>query len=172
MCGICGVIYKDVISSLNRESLHNAIGIMEHRGPDERGIFTSNNIGLGHTRLSILDLTETGAQPMTLEDGSLTIVFNGEIYNHLELREELKADGCQFKGRSDTETILKGYRKWGNSVFIKLNGVFSIAIYDKNNKKVLIARDRFGVKPLYLYKDGDKIIFASEIKSILKIYYK
>ncbi len=162
MCGINGIIDKNrdknIISKMNE--------VLSHRGKDDNGIFIDENIALGHTRLSILDLTEAGHQPMRYKD--VVIVYNGEVFNFLEIREELKEEGYQFDSNSDTEVILKGYYHFGIEFIEKLNGMFAIAIYDKRVDKLFLVRDRFGIKPLYLYQDGERFIFSSEIKAILQ----
>lgn len=138
---------------------------LTHRGPDENDMWIAGPVGLGHTRLSIIDLSETGHQPM--RDGHLTIAFNGEIYNFRELRKELDAPGVSYRGTSDTEVILKAFRRWGDRVIERLNGMFALAIWDANASRLLLARDRFGIKPLYYHVTDDAIIFGSEIKALL-----
>jgi asparagine synthase (glutamine-hydrolysing) len=138
---------------------------IHYRGPDEEGYFIENNLGLYHKRLSIIDLS-TGKQPMT--SGPYTIVFNGEIYNYLELREALISKGHQFSSKSDTEVILKMYEEHGIKAIEQLNGMFSFLLYDKNRNQLIVARDHFGIKPLYYFKDKDQILFGSEIKALLK----
>jgi len=137
-----------------------------HRGPDGEGYYIGKNIGLGHRRLSIIDL-EGGKQPMGNEDGSIQVVFNGEIYNFLELKKDLEAKGYRFRTRSDTETIIYGYEEWGEDFVQKLRGMFAIALWDSRNQKLLLIRDRIGKKPLYYYLGTDRILFASEIKALL-----
>lgn len=141
--------------------------IMKHRGPDGAGTFTSEGIGLGHRRLSIIDLAG-GAQPVTNEDGRLHVVFNGEIYNFIELREELTAKGHIFTTRSDTEVIIHGYEEWGFDCVNRFNGMFSFALWDGNTNRLFMARDHLGIKPLYYVRLSDKLLFASEIKSLLQ----
>jgi asparagine synthase (glutamine-hydrolysing) len=165
MCGILGIINRNR-SQVDLALLTNLNQIIEHRGPDDQGAFIDNGIGLAHQRLSIVDLSPTGHQPMVSSDSNFVIVFNGEIYNHFEIREKLKSLGCVFKGGSDTETILEGYRYYGTSIFEMLNGIFALAIYDKKRKKCILARDQYGVKPLYFYKNEDVILFSSEIKGL------
>ena len=161
MCGICGYISKEHI---NIEEMNNSIS---HRGPDNRGTFKNEEIGLGHTRLSILDLSETANQPMVSKDGRYTIVYNGEIYNFKELKEELEKIGTPFKRDSDTEVVLEGFGQWGVELFERLNGMFAFSIYDNQLNKIYIVRDRFGVKPLYYYSKDKNFIFGSEIKALL-----
>lgn len=160
MCGIVG--------GINISPSEQLLDSIAHRGPDDRGLYEYNNVFLGHTRLSILDLSEAGHQPMFSEDGDIVIIFNGEIYNHLDLRRELPST-IRFKSTSDTETILYGYMHWGIQVLNKLNGIFAFAILDKKKNKLLLARDHFGVKPFYYYHSGNQLIFGSEIKSFTKI---
>ena len=139
---------------------------IEHRGPDDQGIHIDGNAGLGFVRLSIVDLSG-GRQPMTNEDGSIWVTFNGEIYNHQEIRESLIKKGHVYKTKSDTETILHLYEEEGLDCFLKLNGMFAVSIWDSKKKKLIIARDRLGIKPLYYYHSGDELVYSSEIKSIL-----
>jgi asparagine synthase (glutamine-hydrolysing) len=139
---------------------------MKHRGPDDDGLFVDGNVGLGFVRLSILDLSKDGHQPMV--DDDLVIIFNGEIYNYIEIKQELSSE-FEFKSKTDTEVILKAYRKWGKKCLDKLNGMFAFVIYNKKTKEIFIARDRFGVKPFYYYKDENVFAFCSEIPPILKI---
>jgi asparagine synthase (glutamine-hydrolysing) len=163
MCGILGIIgdkYTDF--------LEPALGLISHRGPDDTGTYRSDSIALGHQRLSILDLSEKGHQPMFSADKRYVIVFNGEIYNHLELREQLKHK-YSFKSTTDTETVLCGYQEWGLDIFGKLNGIFALCIYDTIGKEVILVRDQFGIKPLYFYQRDGSFFFGSEIKSFLKI---
>ncbi len=170
MCGISGIIYFEDSSKRVDPVLINRMNeLLSHRGPDSQGVYTDKKIGLGHTRLSILDLTANGAQPMLSHDERYVLVMNGEIYNHQTLRKELMELGYHFKGHSDTETVVNAYAQWGNEVFRKLNGIFALAIYDKKKKICVLARDRFGVKPLYWAKINGGICFASEIKAILKV---
>lgn len=163
MCGILGSYSKKF--HFKEEHLN----IISHRGPDDKGYFFENNVMLGHRRLSIVDLSINGHQPMSSIDNSYTIVFNGEIYNHVEIRNELIKEGFKFKSNSDTETLLYGYVKWGIEILKKLNGIFAFAIYDKLNSKLFIARDQFGVKPLYYYNQGGIFAFSSELKALTQI---
>ena len=167
MCGIVGVIYKKNTSSVSPKMISDMCEIMFHRGPDDHGIFVNENIGLGHRRLSIIDLA-SGHQPMTSGDQRYTIVFNGEIYNFQLLKRELQSQGMHFNTNSDTEVILALYQKYGEECVKYLNGIFAFCIYDNQMKELFLARDHAGVKPLYYYDDSNYFIFASEIKSILK----
>ncbi len=162
MCGIVGFNWED------RIFLKKACESLKHRGPDQLGYYNEKNISLGHTRLSIIDLSERGKQPMTNEDDALYIIFNGEIYNFQDLRLELEKKGHKFKSNTDTEVILHAYEEWNQDCVQKFNGMFAFSIYNKKNKTVFIARDRLGVKPLFYYYKNSKFIFASEIKAILQ----
>ncbi len=163
MCGFVCIINKD-LSDVNPLVLKGMADTISYRGPDAEGSFIKENLGFYHKRLSIIDL-ETGQQPMTFD--GITIVFNGEIYNYIELREELKSKAIRFETQSDTEVIIRMYQVHGNECVDLLNGMFSFIIYDIAEGKLLIARDHFGIKPLYWYQDKQKILFASEIKAIL-----
>lgn len=166
MCGICG-IYDFREGPVDVDLLHRMISIMEHRGPDGAGQYVAEGIGLGHRRLSILDL-DGGAQPMSNEDGSLHVVFNGEIFNFLELREDLKKSGHRFKTRSDTEVIVHGYEEWGTDCVQHFNGIFAFSLWDSKRRELFLARDHLGVKPLYYALLNNRILFASEIKSLIQ----
>ena len=161
MCGIIGGIGQ--FSNLNK----NIVNIISHRGPDGNGFYENKKLFLGHTRLSIQDLSENGQQPMFSEDGNYVIIFNGEIYNHWEIRKELEKE-FNFRSTSDTETVLNSYIKYGNKFVEKLNGIFALAIFNISENTLFIARDQFGVKPLYVYSDDEKYLFSSEIKSFLQ----
>lgn len=168
MCGIVGIIRFDA-KPIKKESLTTMMQTIKHRGPDDEGVFIDGHVGLGHVRLSILDLSEAGHQPMTDPTGRYTIIQNGESYNYIELREELQSMGYIFRTQTDTEVVLNGYVAWGEKVLDRLNGMFAIAIYDKEEQTLFIARDRFGVKPLYYRIDEKQLVFASEISAILKV---
>lgn len=173
MCGIAGIISKKHDPSIMR-NLSNMTSIIDYRGPDAEGkkIYNIENknessVALGHRRLSILDLTTDSNQPYELDGKNYSIVFNGEIYNHNELREDLRKKGYEFFTTSDTEVLLNSYIEWGSNCLGKLNGMFSFAIFDKIKSEVFCARDRLGIKPFYYYFDIDRFIFSSEIKQIL-----
>lgn len=168
MCGIFGVFNYNKLP-VNRDLLKEATNLMSHRGPDGEGFYfdDKNGLGFGHRRLSIIDL-QTGDQPMSNEDGTIWIVFNGEIYNYKELRDELISKGHRFRTNSDTEVIIHSYEEYGLDCPNKFNGIFAFAIWDSISQVLFLARDHFGVKPLYYFDDGDKFIFSSEYKSILK----
>jgi asparagine synthase (glutamine-hydrolysing) len=143
------------------------LAVIKHRGPDGDGRYIDREIGLGHRRLSIIDLGG-GAQPIGNEDGSVQIVFNGEIYNFIELRKELEAFGHQFKTRSDTEVIVHAYEQWGTECVKRFNGMFAFAIWDQRKRELFLARDHLGIKPLYYVSIGDRLLFASEIKALIQ----
>lgn len=165
MCGICGIYERDVD---NREAVSIMNELLAHRGPDNSSIYQSGDISLGHRRLSIIDLV-TGDQPIFNHDKTLAIIFNGEIYNYRELREELKNTGCSFKTQSDTEVILQMYERGGIESFSRMNGIFAFAILDERKKRqrLILARDHFGIKPLHYFQKDGLFIFASEQKAIL-----
>jgi asparagine synthase (glutamine-hydrolysing) len=167
MCGICGYVsFKKPIEE-KRGLLQAMNDLMLHRGPDEGALYLEGRVGLGHRRLSIIDLSG-GKQPMGNEDGSLTVVFNGEIYNFPELKAELQAKGFSFRTNSDTEVILHGYAAWGDKVLEKMNGMFAFALWDAKRQRLLAARDRLGKKPVYYHLGREGFAFASEMKSILR----
>ncbi|MDD5625829.1 MAG: asparagine synthase (glutamine-hydrolyzing) [Patescibacteria group bacterium] len=170
MCGIVGIFYHRNNSSVDESALIKARDTMVHRGPDDAGIYISSNkiLGLGHRRLSIIDLSPAGHQPMANKDETSWITFNGEIYNFIEIREELEKIGHQFKSNSDTEVVLHAYEEWGEECLNKFNGMWAFAIWDNKKQELFCSRDRFGVKPFYYYYDNQKIIFGSEIKAILE----
>lgn len=164
MCGICGIIRKgdnkDIIKKMNDRIMH--------RGPDGEGYYIDGDVAFGHRRLSIIDLS-TGDQPIYNEDNSVVTVYNGEIYNYLELRGELESLGHEFKTKSDTEVLVHGYEEWHTDLPKHLRGMFAFAIYDKNRNEIFLARDNFGIKPLYYANMNDSFMFASEIKSFLDV---
>jgi len=167
MCGICGIYNFNEQQLISREILKRMTDVLAHRGPDDEGYYVGGNIGLGHRRLSIIDLA-AGHQPMSNEDGSIWIVFNGEIYNYPELHKTLLNKGHKFKTKSDTETIIHLYEEEGEDCVNNLRGMFAFAIWDQKNRKLLLARDRLGIKPLYYFIDNERCIFGSEMKSILQ----
>jgi asparagine synthase (glutamine-hydrolysing) len=166
MCGICGIFYPDPRRHSERDTLAAMNSQIVHRGPDDDGFFVDGNVGLAMRRLSIIDL-ETGHQPISNEDHRLWIVYNGEIYNHQQLRADLQASGHQYRTRSDTETILHLYEEYGADCVKHLRGMFAFAIWDRRERKLFIARDRLGIKPLYYRYDAGTFLFGSEIKTIL-----
>ena len=167
MCGIAG-IYRPGLGPVSRDLIRQMSDSMTHRGPDADGLYTDADFGFAHRRLSILDLSSAGNQPMSTSDGKLLVVFNGEIYNYLDLKFQLSEKGHRFFSKSDTEVLLHGYREWGLDVIPKLNGMFAFAIWDKKERKLILARDRYGQKPIYFWSYSGELVFASEIKAILK----
>lgn len=167
MCGICGFVVNDSRNRPDPSILPRMCQTLVHRGPDDEGQILLDSVGLGMRRLSVIDLV-TGHQPLSNEDGTIWIVFNGEIYNFLELREELLSLGHMFKTKTDTETIVHGYEQWGMDIPKKLNGMFAFALWDGRKKRLLLSRDHVGIKPLYWYYDGKQLVFGSEIKAILQ----
>jgi len=166
MCGIAGIVATD---RLDDEALARATrmrDVITHRGPDEAGLHLDGAAALAHRRLSIVDLS-TGQQPLSNEDGSVWVIFNGEIYNHAEVRAELQAHGHSYRTKSDTETIVHAYEHWGDSCMHRFRGMFAFAIWDAAKKRLLLVRDRLGIKPLYWARTGDTLLFGSEIKAIL-----
>jgi asparagine synthase (glutamine-hydrolysing) len=163
MCGIIGSVSKKF--HFNQQH----IDVIAHRGPDDSGYFFEDDVMLGHRRLSIVDLSANGHQPMFTKDGRYAMVFNGEIYNHEIIREQLAEKGYQFVSTSDTETLLYGFAAWGTTVFQQLNGIFAVAIYDRQLKQLTVARDHFGIKPLYYYNQEGVFAFSSELKALTSI---
>jgi asparagine synthase (glutamine-hydrolysing) len=174
MCGICGILTRpqgigaEPVDQRRLEILRDA---QRHRGPDDAGIWISDNrsVGLAQRRLSIIDLSAAGHQPMATEDGQLRVVFNGEIYNYRELRSTLIDRGHRFRTESDTEVLLHGYREWGLELLDRLGGMFAFALYDAKSKETLLARDPLGIKPLYYAEHGQQLVFASEIQALRKV---
>ena len=166
MCGIAGILYFNNHRTVEDNRLTAMRDALLHRGPDFGSSFIENNIGLGHRRLSILDLSPLGNQPMFSDDERYAIIFNGEIYNFLELRPELEKKGFQFKSHCDTEVLLKMYIAYGEEMLDKLNGMFAFAIWDRQEKTLFAARDRVGIKPFYYVADDEQFLFASEAKSL------
>lgn len=167
MCGICGVINLDLQEPLNPADLVKMTGALRHRGPDDEGFYVDGPVGFGHRRLAIIDLA-TGKQPIANEDGTIWIVCNGEIYNYQELRQGLLKAGHLFSSASDTEVILHAYEMYGPDCVNRLNGMFALAIWDWGRRRLLLARDRAGIKPLYYTKSPGVFLFGSELKAILE----
>ncbi len=165
MCGIAGVLNLKEPGSISSDLIEKMISTLYHRGPDESGIYLDDWIGLGHTRLSIIDLS-SGTQPIHNEDETLWIVYNGEVFNYPELKQDLLNKGHRFYTTTDTEVILHLYEEEGPTCLDLLNGQFAIAIWDLRKKELFLARDRVGIRPLYYTIQGDSVIFASEIKAI------
>jgi len=168
MCGICGIIHQHPEQQVDSAVIKRMCDVISHRGPDDDGFHIHQNVGLGMRRLSIIDLV-TGAQPIYNEDKSLSIVFNGEIYNYRDLRRELESKGHVFQTNADTEVIVHAYEEYGTECPAKLNGMFGFAIWDQHKNRAFLARDRIGIKPLYYYVDNNRLVFGSELKSILQI---
>ena len=166
MCGICGIVYAEPDRPIDVDVLQRMTQAIAHRGPDDDGFYFKDQVGFGMRRLSIIDLV-TGDQPVSNEDKSLTVVFNGEIYNYKDLYKEFLAKGHKFSTRSDTEVIVHAYEEFGESCPQNFNGMFAFALWDESKKMLMLARDHLGIKPLYYYLDYDCIIFGSELKSII-----
>jgi asparagine synthase (glutamine-hydrolysing) len=165
MCGIAGAVSLNGGAPPSVEQLAMMAGALSHRGPDERGMFRDAHAGLAHTRLSIIDLS-TGQQPLSNEDGSLWITFNGEIFNYVELREELLELGHRFRTKSDTEVIVHAWEAWGEAAFERFNGQWALALWDTRARRLVLSRDRLGVRPLYYVETGGRVAFASEVKAL------
>ena len=168
MCGICGIIsfnQQPVAETPIREMMR----IQKHRGPDDEGVFIEGNVGFGFVRLSILDLSAAGRQPMFSADHRFVVVYNGEIFNYIELREELKALGQEFRTNTDTEVLLAAYRQWGDGCLHRFNGMWAFVIYDRHTGDIFASRDRYGIKPFYYWETADLFAFASEIPPLLNL---
>jgi asparagine synthase (glutamine-hydrolysing) len=169
MCGIVGIYNHDVDNKVNIQKIELLKNTIKHRGPDGDGIFVDKYLALAHTRLSIIDL-KTGSQPMASYNNEFVIIFNGEIYNYLDLRKKLIKNNHIFLTNSDTEVIINSYIEWGTNCFNKLNGEWAIAIWDKRKKELILCRDRYGIKPLYYLNNTENFVFSSEIKSFTSLY--
>jgi asparagine synthase (glutamine-hydrolysing) len=166
MCGICGELtFRG--QSVREQRINNMLGQLERRGPDDQGVYINKQVGLGHRRLSIIDLSSASHQPMHNANKSVSIVFNGTIYNYPQLREQLQAQGMQFSSSGDTEVILKAYEAWGEQCVEKLVGMFAFAIWDERIQKLFIARDRLGIKPFYYSRTSESFLFASNTQALL-----
>jgi asparagine synthase (glutamine-hydrolysing) len=166
MCGVAGIVaLSEAAAAPDRAALLRMAGALHHRGPDEHGIYRDHRAGLAHARLSIIDLS-AGQQPLSNEDGTLWVVYNGEIFNYVELRAELVALGHRFRTQSDTEVIVHAYESWGDGAFARFNGQFAIALWDSTRGALVLARDRLGVRPLHICEHGGRVLFASEVKAI------
>ncbi len=168
MCGIGGVALFDGRSP-EIAGVRRMVDALRHRGPDDEGFYVEGPVGLAHTRLSVIDLSAAGRQPMHIQDPDLSIVYNGEIYNYRELRQELEQNGHRFHSSSDTEVVLRAYAAWGGACVKRFNGMFAFAIWDRAAQRLFVARDRLGIKPLYYlaHPDANEVIFGSEVKTIL-----
>lgn len=174
MCGIAGIFqlkHTETIESIkesNEKRIRSMLGMLQHRGPDANGLYLDDYVALGHSRLAIIDL-QSGNQPMVSGNGRYWISFNGEIYNYLELKQELMVAGIDFKTSSDTEVIVNAYQHWGESCFTRFNGQWALAIWDTWEKELLLSRDQIGICPLYFFKDDNRLCFASEIKALFAL---
>ena len=166
MCGITGIFKFN--GKVDIESISEINNTLEHRGPDNGAVKVFDNVGLGHRRLSIIDLSKSADQPMNCDKDRYTIVFNGEVYNFKELKNRLKSEGVTFNTNSDTEVVLKAYINYGKNAFSMFNGMFALAIFDNLEKELVLVRDQFGIKPLYIFQNASLLIFSSEKKAILK----
>jgi len=164
LCGIAGFTHRTAVT--DRELIHKATVCLVHRGPDQQGVYESEQVSLGVARLRIIDL-EGGDQPISSEDRDTVIVFNGEIYNYRELRRELETLGHRFHTRSDTEVVLEAFREWDTECFRRLRGMFAVALWSESRRRLVLARDRLGIKPLYYHRRGGELYFGSELKAIL-----
>jgi asparagine synthase (glutamine-hydrolysing) len=167
MCGISGFVWKDARRPADADTVRAMCDVIAHRGPDAEGVYTDGPVALGHRRLSILDLSDAGRQPMASHDGRYVLTFNGEIYNYLEIRQELAEKGAVFRTETDTEVILEAYRAWGRDCVSRFNGMWAFALFDRPRGQLFLSRDRFGIKPLYWLDAADALVFCSEIKGIL-----
>jgi asparagine synthase (glutamine-hydrolysing) len=165
LCGIVGFTHRSRV--LASAHIRNAVRALIHRGPDQQGIYESEDISLGGVRLKIIDLAG-GDQPVSSEDGDMVLVFNGEIYNHAELRTELAARGCRFRSRSDTEVVLQAFQVWDTDCFRRFRGMFALGIWTESHKRLVLARDHAGIKPLFIHRTGAEILFGSEIKALFE----
>lgn len=168
MCGICGIVNFDK-KPVNESDIQLMMRKIKHRGPDDEGLFIDGSIGLGFVRLSIIDLSPLGHQPMFDSSGRYVLIYNGEVYNYIEIRDELKKLGYIFKSNSDSEVLLYSYIEWGEKCLDKFNGMWAFAIFDTFTHKIFLARDRYGIKPLYYFKNNNIFIFASEVRAILPL---
>ena len=168
MCGICGIVRFDN-NPVKETALRLMMSKMKHRGPDDEGVYIENDVGLGFVRLSIIDLSQAGHQPMKSTDGRYIIIYNGEIYNYLELKKELISLGYSFKTHTDTEVLLNSFIHWGEECLHHFNGMWAFVIYDRSKNEIFGCRDRFGVKPFYYSINHNQFVFASDISAILKV---
>src|SRR5947207_3958780 len=166
MCGICGQFNFIRHEPVDRDAVRRMTQTMVHRGPDDEGYYFDGAVGLGFRRLSIIDLAG-GHQPMSDAEETVWVIFNGEIYNFKELRAELEEQGHRFRTNSDTEVIIHGYKEWGTGVFDRLNGMFGLAIWDVRHRRLVVARDAMGIKPMYYRWTGGRLIFGSEIRAVV-----
>ena len=171
MCGIAGIYYfreGRAEPEINEHLVRDMLGMIQHRGPDANGLYLADNIALAHTRLAIIDL-QSGNQPMVSANGRYWISFNGEVYNYLELKQELQAQGIVFRTTSDTEVVVNAYQQWGDECFTRFNGQWALAIWDEREQTLLLSRDQIGICPLYYHRDSTHFYFASEIKALFAL---
>ena len=168
MCGISGVLHRDG-SPVDASTIAAMNTFLHHRGPDSRGVHVDGPLGLGHTRLAVMDPTPAGHQPMPYGEGRYWFTYNGEIYNFLELRDTLEGLGHHFRGDCDTEVALHAFAQWGANCELRFNGEFAFAVWERDTRTLYLSRDRFGVKPLFYYWDGKRFAFASELKAFLAL---
>ncbi len=166
MCGVAGIFHFDGAPA-SPVLLRRMMDAVAHRGPDGEGLYTDGSVGIGHRRLAIIDLSNAGHQPMATPDGRYVLSYNGEVYNFRELRLELEAAGYRFRSNTDTEVVLNAFAAWGKSCVRRFNGIFAFALWDTVERELLLARDRFGAKPMYVWQSADTFLFGSEIKAIL-----
>ena len=167
MCGIAGILHLDG-EAPSPSILRKMTDVIAHRGPDGEGKWVEENVGIGHRRLAIIDLSEAGHQPMISPDHRYVLSYNGEVYNFQELRTELQADGYWFQSRTDSEVVLHAFAQWGPECVHRFNGMFAYVIWDRKEKMLHLARDRYGIKPLYYAQWGSTFLFGSEQKAILE----
>jgi len=167
MCGVAGILNLGG-APVSSQALERMTDMIAHRGPDGSGHWVEEPVGLGHRRLSIIDLSSAGRQPMQTSDGRYVLSYNGEIYNFRELRGELEAKGHRFRSRTNSEVLLYAMAEWGAGAFERLNGMFAFALWDRRARRLTLARDRYGVKPLYYWTNGTAFLFASEAKAFLQ----
>ncbi len=166
MCGIAGFVGPQGLPADAASIATRMRDVITHRGPDEAGLYCDTHAALAHRRLSIVDLS-SGQQPLANEDGQIRVVFNGEIYNHADIRRELESLGHQYRTKSDTETIVHAYEQWGDDSVDRFRGMFAYALWDSGRRRLLLVRDRLGIKPLYWTRVGSLLVFGSEIKALL-----
>ena len=165
MCGIAG-IFNSNGAPVVQGTLKAMTDAIAHRGPDGEGFWVDGNIGFGHRRLAILDLSDAAHQPMKSRDGKVVLIYNGEIYNFRELRRELEEEGYNFRSSGDTEVVLNAYHAWGTDCITRFNGMFALVVWDGRRETLFMARDRYGIKPLYYWCSGSTLLFSSEIKGL------
>src|SRR5688500_7603444 len=168
MCGIAGLINFDG-APVSPDVLRAMTDAIRHRGPDREGQWIESGVGFGHRRLAIIDLSPAGQQPMVTADGRFVLNYNGEVYNFPELRTELEARGRRFRSRTDSEVVLNALAAWGTQALGRFNGMFALALWDRSERRLLLARDRYGIKPLYILQDRGRLAFASEQKALMAL---